>query len=369
MRLLVINCGSATLKWKLFSCTPGTQGTISAGVTTVPDAKYGDAVGTVLDALPLEPEAIAHRIVYGGDFADDVVPLDAAVLKRIREFEPLAPLHNGPALDGIAATLDLGVPLVAAFDSGFHRSLPEIARRYAIPAVPGVHRHGFHGWSHRFVTERYAELTGSPQPTIITLHLGNGCSAAAVYHGRSVDTSMGYSPMEGLIMGTRAGDLDPGVLLHMLRGGMTVATLERLLNQESGLKALTGTHDMRELLQRSDPQARFAVELFCYRARKYVGAYLAVLEGAEAIVFTGGIGERSAEIRRGICDHLAWAGLVLDWERNLVGNGRISADGSRLAAYVIPTDEERLIAREAARMLAAIPSPSPRRTSHPGPHP
>lgn len=353
MRLLVINCGSTTLKWKLFSWVEGHEAVIAAGARAVEGASYRDAVRAVVDALPFAPEAIAHRVVHGGDLDADVLLVDKTVLSRLREFASLAPLHNGPALEGIDATMELGVPMVAAFDSGFHRTLPEIAYRYAIPKASGVRRYGFHGWSHRYVTERYAELSGSPEPTIITLHLGSGCSAAAVQRGRSVDTSMGFSPLEGLVMGTRAGDLDPGVLLHLLHDGMTVAALQQMLNHESGLQALAGTHDMRELLGRTDPEAELAVELFCYRARKYVGAYLAVLEGAEAVVFTGGIGEGSPEIRRRICERLAWAGLVFDLERNLKGSERVSADGSRLAAYVIPTDEERVIAREAIGVLEA----------------
>jgi len=203
---------------------------------------------------------------------------------RLRDLAPLDPLHNGPALAGIEATLPLGVPLVAAFDTTFHRTLPELAWRYAIPAELEVRRYGFHGWSHRSVTQRYTELTGSTEPTIVTLHLGGGCSATAVQRGRSVDTSMGYSPLEGLVMGTRPGDLDPGVLTHLLQEGMSLDRIVRLFNRGSGLVALAGTADMRELLRRNDAEAALAIDLFCYRIRKYVGAYLAVLEGAEAIV-------------------------------------------------------------------------------------
>jgi acetate kinase len=214
-----------------------------------------------------------------------------------------------------------------------------------------VRRYGFHGWSHRYVTERYATLAGSPEPTIVTLHLGGGCSAAAILRGRSVDTSMGYSPLEGLVMGTRAGDLDPAILTHMLHQGMTLKQLEWMLHHEAGLKGLAGTGDVRELQRRDDPAARLALELFSYRARKYVGAYLAVLEGAEAIVFTGGIGENAPEIRRRVCEGFGWAGLELDPERNRRNELCISAEGSRLAAYAIPTDEEGLIARETLRLM------------------
>ena len=353
MQLLVINCGSATLKWKLFRFTGGLQEAITSGVQSVHENRWPEAVLTALAAVPVRPDAIVHRVVHGGDVAQDVVSIDEAEYDRLRGLTALAPLHNTTALQAIEATWDLGVPLLAAFDSAFHRTLPELAHRYAIPPTPGVRRFGFHGWSHRYVTEQYSELSGNASPTIITLHLGNGCSAAAIRQGHSVDTSMGFSPLEGLLMGTRPGDLDPGVLLHLLRIGMTLEKLEWVLNHSSGLTALAGTHDMKELLSRSDPAAGFAVELFCYRVRKYVGAYLAVLEGAEAVVFTGGIGERSPEIRRRICDTLVWAGLDLDVERNLRGEQLISASGSDLAAYAIPTDEERIIAREAARVLGA----------------
>jgi len=351
MQLLVINCGSATLKWKLFRFTGGLQEAITSGVLSVPENGWPEAVKAALAAVPGRPDAIVHRVVHGGEVAQDVVSIDGAEYDRLRGLASLAPLHNTIALQAIEATRDLGVPLFAAFDSAFHRTLPELAHRYAIPPTPGVRRYGFHGWSHRYVTERYAELSGNASPTIITLHLGNGCSAAAIRQSHAVDTSMGFSPLEGLLMGTRPGDLDPGVVLQMLRIGMTLDKVEWVLNHGSGLTALAGTHDMKQLLSRSDSAARFAVELFCYRVRKYVGAYLAVLEGAEAVVFTGGIGERSPEIRRRICETLAWAGLDLDVERNLRGEQLISAVGSDLAAYAIPTDEALIIAREAAHLL------------------
>jgi acetate kinase len=350
MRLLVINCGSATLKYKLFE-GDGSRLELLTARTTGLEGGYRAAVERALAALPAGPDAIAHRVVHGGEQFGDTVLIDDRVLALIRELSPLAPLHNGPALEGIEATRGLGVPLVAAFDTAFHHTLPEPARRYALPELPGIRRYGFHGWSHRWVTQRYAELAGSPEPTIVTLHLGGGCSAAAIRRGRSVDTSMGYSPLEGLVMASRAGDLDPGILTHLLDEGMSPERLERLLNAESGLLGLAGTRDMRELLGRQDAAAELAIEIFCYRIRKYVGAYLAVLEGAEAIVFTGGIGENAPEIRRRVCEGFGWAGLTLDPARNARGDGLLSADGSGLAAYAIRTDEERAIAREAVRLL------------------
>jgi acetate kinase len=293
-------------------------------------------------------------VVHGGGRLPELVLIDPQVLRILREVSPLAPLHNGPALEGIEATLDAGVPLIAALDTAFHGTLPPQAWRYAIPEFPGVRRYGFHGWSHRYVTERYAALTGSREPTLVTLHLGGGCSAAAVLRGRSVDTSMGYSPLEGLVMGSRAGDLDPGILTHLLHEGMSLPQLGHMLQHEAGLKALAGTADVRELQRRSDPAAEQALDIFCYRIQKYVGAYLAVLEGAEAIVFTGGIGENAPEVRRRVCERLVWAGLTLDRERNHRNELRLSTDDSRLGAFAIPTDEERLIARETFKLMAGV---------------
>ena len=352
MRILVINCGSTTLKYKLFMVDRAGVQPLAGGAREL-GSGYRAAVAGALRSLPQAPEAIAHRVVHGGDRMADLVELDVSVLNQLRELGPLAPLHNGPALEGIEATLGLGVPLIAALDTAFHRTLPERAWRYAVPESIGIRRYGFHGWSHRSVMERYAELSGNPRPTIITLHLGSGCSAAAIQDGVSIDTSMGYTPLEGLVMGTRPGDLDPGILIHLMQQGMTLERLRQLLNHESGLQGLAGSHDMRALLRREDPAAVMAVSVFCYRVSKYVGAYLAALGGAEAIVFTGGIGENSAEIRRRVCGGLTWAGVDVDDSRNNGGEERISTSAARIAVYAIRTDEERVIAREAAVLLAS----------------
>jgi len=359
MRILVINCGSTTLKYKLLALSQDGVHLLAGGTREL-QGGYRAAVTAALGSLSQPPEAIAHRVVHGGDRLPDVAEVDTRLLNQLRELGPLAPLHNGPALEGIEATLGLAVPLVAAFDTAFHRTLPEHAWRYALPPAFGVRRYGFHGWSHRSVMERYALLSGNPRPTIITLHLGSGCSAAAIRKGISVDTSMGLTPLEGLVMGTRPGDLDPGIVIHLMQQGMTLDRLRRLLNHESGLEALAGSHDMRALLGRDDPAARLAIDVFCYRILKYVGAYLAVLGGVEAIVFTGGIGENSSEIRRRVCDGLTWAGVELDHDRNAAGDERISTPAARIAVYAIRTDEERVIAREAERLLASrSPLPGP----------
>ena len=313
---------------------------------------YRAAVEKAIGALPVAPDVIAHRVVHGGGRLPEVVRIDPGVPKVLREVTPLAPMHNGPALEGIEATLRPGLPLVAALDTAFHATLPPRAWRYALPDLDGVRRYGFHGWSHRYVTERYADLTETPEPTIVTLHLGGGCSATAILRGRSVDTSMGYSPLEGLVMGTRAGDLDPAILTHLLHNGMTLPELERLLYHEAGLKALAGTADMRELLRRSDAAAALALDIFCARIRKYVGAYLAVLEGAEALVFTGGIGENAPEIRQRVCSGFGWAGLDARPASGTAGTSFVfRPTDPGLAAYAIPTDEEALIARETLRLV------------------
>jgi acetate kinase len=254
--------------------------------------------------------------------------------------------------------------MVAVFDTAFHATLPEHAFRYAIPDElarrHGIRRYGFHGTSYRSVLASYARMSGTPpeRATLVAFHLGNGCSAAAIRRGASVDTSMGFTPLEGLVMGTRAGDLDPAIVGHLTRAeAVPIEEIERWLNERSGLLGLSGrSRDMRDLLahQRDDARARLAVEVFCYRARKYLGAYLAVLGGADAVVFTAGIGENAPEVRARICAGMDWCGVALDAARNAatVGTeGWIGADGARLRVAVIPTDEESMIARDTVACL------------------
>jgi acetate kinase len=316
--------------------------------------------------------AVGHRVVHGGELFQDSALIDEKVLKGIEDCVELAPLHNPMNLQGIRAAREIfgnNTPQVAVFDTSFHQTLPEAAYLYAIPyrfyEQQRVRRYGFHGTSHRFVAARYREMRGltREQTNIITLHLGNGCSAAAIKAGKSVDTSMGMTPLEGLVMGTRSGDLDPAVVgLIAEKDGVAAADVEKLLNGQSGLLGLSGvSNDMRELqaAELGNPRARVAVEVFCYRARKYVGAYLAAMGGADAVVFTGGIGENSPEVRARICDGMEWAGLKIDTPRNeeTVGReGLISTEDSRLAGYAIPTNEELLIARDTVRVVEAHPA-------------
>jgi acetate kinase len=321
-------------------------------------------------------QAVGHRIVHGGERFTESVLVNDEVLQGIEDCINLAPLHNSNNIKGILAARELfgkDTPQVAVFDTAFHHSIPEQAFLYAIPYYLyrryRIRRYGFHGTSHRYVAFRYRALRGltREQTNIITLHLGNGCSAAAIRRGNSLDTSMGLTPLEGLVMGTRSGDLDPAVVTIIAdKEGLSCSAVETLLNTQSGLLGVSGlTNDMRqlqsELKEHDDRRVRLAIDLFCYRARKYIGAYLAAMGGADAIVFTGGIGENSPEVRAGICQNLEWAGLKIDTSRNqeTVGReGSISTDDSKLLAYAIPTDEELLIARDTVRVILGQPHPS-----------
>jgi len=316
-----------------------------------------------------EIHGVGHRVVHGGELFSESTVITDQVLQGIQECIDLAPLHNPNNVKGILAARRVfgpSVPQVAVFDTSFHQSIPEHAYLYALPyhlyRRHHVRRFGFHGTSHRFVSERYRELRGltQEQTNVITLHLGNGCSAAAIRGGRSVDTSMGMTPLEGLVMGTRSGDVDPAVLTVIAsKEGLSLQEVETLLNTQSGLLGISGlTNDMRELLwevkEHGDRRARLAIDIFCYRAKKCIGAYLACMGGAEAIVFTGGIGENQPEIRAQICEGLGWAGLRLDPNKNNQKGGfedQISTNDSRLHAFVIPTDEELLIARDTVRCI------------------
>src|SRR5215470_2946813 len=309
--------------------------------------------------------AVGHRVVHGGEHFKHSVTIDEAVLRAIEDCIELAPLHNPTNIKGIQAARDAfgnGLPQVAVFDTAFHQTLPEYAYLYAIPYQLyrryRIRRYGFHGTSHRYVAYRYRQLKKieRDETNVITIHLGNGCSIAGIRRGDSIDTSMGLTPLEGLVMGSRSGDIDPAIVDFIsVKEGLSAREVETLLNKQSGLLGISGlTNDMRELLaearEHDDRRARLAIEIFCYRARKYIGSYLAAMNGAEAIVFTGGIGENSAEIRTKICSELLWTGIELDAELNSTNGanngGQITADSSRLSVYVIPTNEELLIARD-----------------------
>jgi acetate kinase len=320
--------------------------------------------------------AAGHRVVHGGELFGESVVITDEVLKGIEDCIELAPLHNPNNIKGIRAVQQIfgqKLPQVAVFDTAFHHSIPDYAYLYALPyhlyRRHHIRRYGFHGTSHRYVAYRYRVLRqlNREQTHMITLHLGNGCSAAAIRGGNSVDTSMGMTPLEGLVMGTRSGDIDPAIVnLIATKEGLSTSEVDALLNTQSGLLGISGlTNDMRvlqeELKEHDDRRVRLAIEVFCYRARKYIGAFLACMGGADAIVFTGGIGENSPDVRSRICQGLEWAGLKLDEKKNqqMVGlEGQISSDESTLNAYVIPTDEELLIARDTVRCIQGEPHPS-----------
>jgi len=325
---------------------------------------------------PADIHAVGHRVVHGGERFSESVVVSDEVLKGIEQCSDLAPLHNPENLKGILAVRKLlgeEVPQVAVFDTAFHHSLPERAYVYAIPYElyqrHRIRRYGFHGTSHRYVMHRYQVLgkVTTEKTHVVTLHLGNGCSVAAIRGGHPVDTSMGMTPLEGLVMGTRSGDIDPAIISVIgEKEGLSAREVDSLLNARSGLLGVSGTtNDMRglqaEARDEGNKRARLAIDIFCYRARKYIGAYLACMGGADALVFTGGIGENSPEIRGQICTGMEWAGIALDAERNpkTVGKeGLISSDSSKLAVYAIPTDEELLIARDTVRCILGESHPS-----------
>jgi len=319
-------------------------------------------------------QAVGHRVVHGGERFKQSVLITHEVVKAVEDCVELAPLHNPANLTGISATRRLfgdGLPQVAVFDTAFHQTLPDHAFLYGLPYQfyrrYRLRRYGFHGISHRYVAYRYRVMRNIAREAtnIITLHLGNGCSATAIKAGNSIDTSMGLTPLEGLVMGTRSGDLDPAIIEFIAaKEGLSTREIETLMNKQSGLLGISGlTNDMRELLaeerEENDRRSKLAIEIFCYRARKYIGAYLAAMNGAEAVVFTGGIGENSSEVRARICDGLQWIGIDLDEELNRKHTGGreglISKESSRCAVYVIPTNEELLIARDTVRCVLKDP--------------
>ena len=403
MKVLALNCGSSSLKFQVFASDPGALPAAVRRLARGLVERIGDAARLAFQAegspathegerVPdheaavrrvlawlaaggasghggsIRIDAVGHRVVHGGARFTEPVLVDADVLEAIEALEALAPLHNAPSLAGMrAARAALGsdVPMVAVFDTAFHTPMPEHAYRYAIPhelaTKHGIRRYGFHGLAYRSVIARYVELTGIPleRATLVAFHLGNGCSATAIKDGRSIDTSMGLTPLEGLVMGTRSGDVDPAVINYLARReSVTASEVERWLNERAGLLGLSGrSRDMRDLLahERDDPRARLAVDVFCHRARKYLGAYLAILGGADAVVFSGGIGEHTPEVRARICAGMEWCGLVLDAERNAAAVGRdhrVTRGGAPLAAYVIQADEERVIAQDVVERLA-----------------
>lgn len=372
MNILALNVGSSSLKFRLFQMTPSAETVLTEGTVERLDANALPAAAqkAIAQCQPLGIDAVGHRVVQGGALFTQPTHITPKVLDGLHSLRDLDPLHNPTEVALIEAAQQTlpNVPQVAVFDTAFHQTLPEQAWRYAIPRALAdrlhLRRYGFHGISHAYVSAHLLHCLGrAPKGTrLIICHLGSGASVCAVRDGKSVDTSMGLTPLEGLVMGTRSGDLDPGLLLYLMQAqGMTAAAVSDLLNHQSGLLGLSGqSSDVRELAQSAqagDAPAALALDIFAYRACKYIGAYAAALEGVDAVAFTGGIGEHSPDMRSRICRRLAFLGLRLDDTRNTNAPAntptRISADTATVQAWVIPTDEQRQIARETRQALNA----------------
>ncbi len=404
MKILVINSGSSSIKYQLFETDTGTVmakgladkiGMIDASLKNV--RHDGDEVllkGEIVDhqagieyVLGVlvsekhgslksleEIDAVGHRVVHGGETFKTSVLIDEEVVKKIEECADLAPLHNPPNLKGIYAITELlpDTPQVAVFDTAFHQTMPKYAYMYAIPYTLykkyGLRRYGFHGTSHQYVSQRACEILNVDYHTqkIISCHLGNGASVTAINRGRSVDTSMGLTPVEGMIMGTRSGDLDLGVLTYVMnKEELGVREANTLINKFSGMLGISGvSSDMREVEKAADEgnsRARLALDMYYYRIIKYIGSYIAVLGGVDIIVFTGGIGENSEPTREAVCSKFDYMGLKFDAKKNKGLHGReaiISRDDSRVKVLVVPTNEELVIARETKRILEEVPGQS-----------
>jgi acetate kinase len=390
MNILVVNCGSSSIKYQLFQMPE--RHVLARGVierigeaesahsvtvdgktsrTSVRVSSHEEGMQLIGKTLGDEGQrsvarideigAVGHRVVHGGEEFTGSVLIDDQVIESIERVADLAPLHNPPNLVGIRAARQTlpAIPHVACFDTAFHTTIPRVAYTYALPyrlyAEHGIRRYGFHGSSHRYVASRAAELVNRApdQLNCITCHLGNGCSMAAVRAGKCVDTSMGLTPLEGLVMGTRSGDIDPAIIFFLADKGHDLSAINDLCNKQSGLLGVSETsNDMRTLAQQSakgNDQAQLAIDIFCYRVKKYLGAYTAVLGRLDAVVFTGGIGENSPAIRAACCDQLGQLGIEVDSSRNenIIGTeGEIQTASSRVQVLVIPTDEEGVIAAD-----------------------
>jgi acetate kinase len=398
MKIAVVNCGSSSIKYEVFGAddfliiaagliekigsTDGhlrqrrlkEDGTYEEQTFSKPLADHHEGFEFMAQVnrehriIHDESEllGIGHRVVHGGEVFREPTVINDEVVAAIRRLIPLAPLHNPSNLLGIeaAARRFPDVPQVAVFDTAFHHTLPSHAFHYALPyawyADHHVRKYGFHGTSHVYVSREAARYLGKEPEAVnlITLHLGNGASAAAISRGKSIDTSMGMTPLEGLVMGTRSGDMDPAIHFYLMKhAGMSADELEKSLNSQSGLKGICDLNDMREILdqvEKGEERATLAVEMFCYRIRKYIGAYVAVLGSVDAVVFTGGIGENSVPVRSKVLSGLEHMGIIVDEEKNAAVSGKVSeiqADGSPVRVLVVKTDEEQEIARQTANAI------------------
>ena len=367
-KILVVNCGSSSLKYRYYDTADEGKNKHGQVERIGIDTTFPEAFAAMIKALgdASEVSVVAHRVVHGGEKFTEATLIDDDVLRELEKLSSLAPLHNPVNLAGIREMRKLlpGVPHVAVFDTGFHHTLPSYAYLYGLPyefyEKKAVRRYGFHGMSHSYVTLRAAQFLGKRpnELEIVSCHLGNGSSLCAVDHGRSIDTTMGFTPVEGLIMGTRCGDVDAGAITFLEREGEEI---DELINKKSGLLGLSGvSSDMREILKAAEvdnARALIALKAYCYRVRKYIGAYVAAMGGVDAIVFTGGVGQGSAMVRALALQGLDRMGIALDEQRNRDARGfeetcRVSSDDSKIAVLVVPTDEERMMARETLRALS-----------------
>ncbi len=399
MKILVLNAGSSSVKYQLIE-TEGKEvlakGVVEriglSGAVLTHKARNKREIkltGEILDhkvaieyvlSILLSPnhgvlkdkreiDAVGHRVVHGGEAFSDSVLITDEVIQELTRCIDFAPLHNPPNLKGIAAAKALlpGVPQVGVFDTAFHQTMPDYAYIYGIPYVlykrHGIRRYGFHGTSHRYVSKRTAEILGKPieELKIITCHLGNGSSLAAVKYGKSVDTSMGFTPLEGMLMGTRCGDMDPAIVLHvMAKEELTPSEMNTMLNKHSGVLGVSGlSSDMREIEENyhTNERARLAMDIFVYRIKKYIGAYAAAMNGVDAITFTAGIGENSDMVREMVCRDIEFLGVKLNREKNKQVRKQeaiISQDDSRVKVLVVPTNEELVIAMDTATIVANL---------------
>lgn len=399
MNIFVVNSGSSSIKYQLFRMpteqplcsglverigleegkithkvyTDGEEKVITkttaipdheAGLLLVKDLLCEPGIGVIQN--PQEIDAVGHRVVHGGERFATTTVINAEVKEKIKELFALAPLHNPANYLGIevAERVFTNALQVAVFDTAFHQTMPEKAFRYAIPnelyTEKGIRAYGFHGTSHKYVTQKAIEYLGNEDARIVTIHLGNGSSMAAVDKGQSVDTSMGLGPMGGLIMGTRSGDIDPSIIFHLVKEGYTVDEVNTLLNKKSGMLGLTGYSDMRDVLKaidEGDRTAKLAYDMYAYRIKKYIGSYAAVLNGLDAIVFTAGIGENDSVIREKSCEQMEFFGIELDVEKNAIrakGIREINREGAPVKILVIPTNEELEIVRQCFELLTEV---------------
>ncbi len=386
MNILVLNCGSSSVKYSLWD-VPVEKKIVSGIIDCIhvvgipcnhirnsdmiPEElnidNHAEAVAYIINLVKksgADISAIGHRVVQGGERFKESTLVNEEVKDAISHYFDIAPLHNPPNLEGVLACEENypGLPNVAVFDTAFHQTIPDVASTYAIPKYlakkHGIRRYGFHGISHKYVS---VELTKNfpEMKKIISCHLGNGSSITAINSGKSIDTSMGFSPLEGLVMGTRAGDLDPEIPIYLMeKEGLKTSELLSIFNKQSGLAGISGiSSDMRKLLESDDQSANLAVDIYCYRAKKYIGSYMAALNGCDAIIFTGGIGENSPEIRNMILSSMDFFGAKLDKKRNENTEatfGEISSNDSSVRVFVIPTNEELMLARETFKVVSMV---------------